>query len=117
MALNFPSSPTIGQIYTDSVSGFSYEWDGTVWKSFGIPSNGSLSVINLSASGVVTSTSYIVSGGTSSQFLKGDGSLDSSSYIVSTGTSSQFLKADGSVDSTDYASTGKSIVMSIIFGG
>ena len=34
MALNFPSSPTIGQVYTDSTSGFSYEWDGTVWKSY-----------------------------------------------------------------------------------
>ena len=34
MALNFPSSPTIGQVYTDSTSGFSYEWDGTVWRSF-----------------------------------------------------------------------------------
>jgi hypothetical protein len=34
MALNFPSSPTIGQVYTDTISGFSYEWDGTVWRSF-----------------------------------------------------------------------------------
>lgn len=34
MALNFPSSPTVGQIYTDVTSGFSYEWDGTVWKSY-----------------------------------------------------------------------------------
>lgn len=34
MALNFPSSPTIGQVYTDVTSGFSYEWDGTVWKSY-----------------------------------------------------------------------------------
>jgi hypothetical protein len=34
MSLNFPSSPSIGQIYTDSVSGFSYEWNGTVWISF-----------------------------------------------------------------------------------
>ena len=34
MALNFPSSPTIGQVYTDTTSGFSYEWDGTVWKSY-----------------------------------------------------------------------------------
>lgn len=33
MALNFPNSPTVGQIYTDSTSGFSYEWDGTVWIS------------------------------------------------------------------------------------
>ena len=34
MALNFPSSPTVGDVYTDTTSGFSYEWDGTVWKSF-----------------------------------------------------------------------------------
>ena len=34
MALNFPSSPTIGDVYTDTTSGFSYEWDGTVWISF-----------------------------------------------------------------------------------
>jgi hypothetical protein len=40
VALNFPNSPTVGQIYTDSTSGFSYEWDGTVWKSYS-PSNSS----------------------------------------------------------------------------
>lgn len=34
MALNFPSSPTIGQVHTDVTSGFSYEWDGTVWISY-----------------------------------------------------------------------------------
>jgi hypothetical protein len=39
VALNFPSSPTIGQIYTDSISGFSYEWNGTVWISFSAASS------------------------------------------------------------------------------
>ena len=34
MALNFPSNPTVGQVYSDTDSGFSYEWDGVVWKSF-----------------------------------------------------------------------------------
>ena len=34
MALNFPSNPGIGTVYTDTTSGFSYEWDGTVWKSY-----------------------------------------------------------------------------------
>ena len=34
MALNFPSNPTIGQVHSDTDSGFSYEWDGVVWKSF-----------------------------------------------------------------------------------
>jgi hypothetical protein len=37
VALNFPDSPTVGDIYTDNTSGFSYEWDGVVWKSY-IPS-------------------------------------------------------------------------------
>lgn len=34
MALNFPDSPTLNQVYTDSNSGFSYQWDGVVWKSY-----------------------------------------------------------------------------------
>ena len=37
MALNFPNSPTDGQIYTDSASGNRWTWDNanTVWKSTG----------------------------------------------------------------------------------
>ena len=31
--LNFPDDPSSGDKYTDSNSGFTYEWDGTVWKS------------------------------------------------------------------------------------
>ena len=31
--LNFPDAPDTGDIYTDSNSGFSYEWNGTVWIS------------------------------------------------------------------------------------
>jgi hypothetical protein len=34
MALNFPDSPTLNQVYTDSTSGFSYQWDGVVWQSY-----------------------------------------------------------------------------------
>ena len=34
MALNFPDNPSVNQIYTDSTSGFSYVWDGTVWISY-----------------------------------------------------------------------------------
>ena len=34
MALNFPNSPTLNQVYTDSTSGFSYQWNGTVWISY-----------------------------------------------------------------------------------
>ena len=33
MTLNFPDAPSTGDTYTDSTSGFSYEWNGTVWIS------------------------------------------------------------------------------------
>ena len=31
--LNFPDAPETGDTYTDSNSGFTYEWNGTVWIS------------------------------------------------------------------------------------
>ena len=33
MSLNFPSSPSVGQIYYDETSQYFYEWSGDVWKS------------------------------------------------------------------------------------
>jgi hypothetical protein len=34
MALNFPDSPELDEIYTDNISGFSYQWNGTLWKNY-----------------------------------------------------------------------------------
>ena len=31
--LNFPDAPSTGDTYTDGNSGFTYEWNGTVWIS------------------------------------------------------------------------------------
>ena len=38
MAVNFPSSPFIGQIYT--YGEYSWEWNGTYWESYTFPSSG-----------------------------------------------------------------------------
>ena len=46
MALNFPSSPTVGQVYYDTTSGFYYEWDGTVWKSYSPSSTSQIKVLD-----------------------------------------------------------------------
>ena len=46
MALNFPDSPTLNQIYTDSVSGFSYQWNGTVWISYTPSDTGNIRVLD-----------------------------------------------------------------------
>ena len=34
MAINFPDSPSLNDLYTDETSGFTYQWDGEVWKSY-----------------------------------------------------------------------------------
>ena len=33
MTLNFPDTPSVNDEYTDSTSGFTYKWNGTVWIS------------------------------------------------------------------------------------
>ena len=46
MALNFPNSPTLNQVYTDSTSGFSYQWNGTVWISFSAASSSQIKTLD-----------------------------------------------------------------------
>lgn len=46
MALNFPDSPTLNQVYTDATSGFSYQWDGVVWQSYTAPASKNISILD-----------------------------------------------------------------------
>ena len=46
MALNFPNSPSLNQIYTDNTSGFSYQWNGTVWISFSPSSSSQIKTLD-----------------------------------------------------------------------
>lgn len=46
MAINFPDSPGIGSVFTDSTSGFSYEWNGTLWKSFTASSVSNIQILD-----------------------------------------------------------------------
>jgi len=38
MAIDFPASPTLDDIYTDPTSGNSWQWDGTKWVSYAVDS-------------------------------------------------------------------------------
>ena len=46
MALNFPDSPTLNQVYTDTTSGFSYQWDGVVWQSYSPSASKNISIVD-----------------------------------------------------------------------
>jgi hypothetical protein len=46
MALNFPNSPTLNQVYTDSTSGFSYQWNGYVWISYSTASSSQIKILD-----------------------------------------------------------------------
>jgi uncharacterized protein YodC (DUF2158 family) len=46
VALNFPNNPGIGSVFTDTTAGFSYEWDGTVWKSYSASSSSQIKIID-----------------------------------------------------------------------
>lgn len=63
----------------------------------------------LQVSGNVLASSFIKSGGTSSQFLKADGSVDSSSYLTTTGKAADSNLLDG-IDSSEFARVKKGTV-------
>ena len=69
----------------------------------GIVNAVSIGVTNVHATGIVTATTLVKSGGSSSQFLKADGSVDSSAYLTSftetdpvVGAINGIVKANGS---------------------
>ena len=69
----------------------------------GIVNAVSIGVTNVHATGIVTATTLVKSGGLSSQFLKADGSIDSSAYLTSytetdpvVGAITGIVKANGS---------------------
>lgn len=66
MALNFPDNPSLNQIYNDAASGFSYQWNGTVWISYTASSVGQLKIIDdISGSFNGSANSFsLTSGGT-----------------------------------------------------
>ena len=89
--------PNMGSTTTDYAIGID---NSTIWQSLPAFANsfyfkwygGTTNIAtldgigDLSLSGTATSTKFITSGGTSSQFVKGDGSLDGAAYAPLTGT-------------------------------
>ena len=106
MALNFPYNPSVGQIYTDTTSGFSYEWSGAVWKSY---TNASASTIqtldDISSSFDGSETVFALKVGS------GDVSVAAPDQLIIS-TNDQ-LRAPGTDYTLSYDNAG---VTSIVFG-
>ena len=76
---NFDDFTSVRHINSSGVGTFTTLDIGTG----GIDVDGHTELDDLNVSGVVTATSFVKSGGTSSQFLKADGSVDSNTYLTS----------------------------------
>jgi hypothetical protein len=101
VALNFPSSPTIGDVYTDTTSGFSYEWDGTVWKSYTPASVGNISTLD-DISGSFNGVDFIFALTSNSNAIT---PINSQSLIINLGGVIQD-------PSDDYSVSGSNIIFS-----
>jgi len=101
MALNFPNSPTLNQVYTDSTSGFSYKWNGTVWISFSAASSSQIKTLDDISASFNNSTQTFA--------------LTSGALSISPPTSQSLIINLGGViqDATDdYSVSGSNIVFS-----
>jgi hypothetical protein len=106
VALNFPSSPTVGQIFTDSTSGNSYKWTGTYWKSY-ITANPAtdFDVVNLNVSGVTSTRNLRVTGITTLSNTV-VGIITAFEVDVSGVTTSQHLQVTGVTTAVNINATG-----------
>ena len=108
---NRPSAGFIGRIFVSTDTFAFYRDNGTTWDLIGGPGTGTITGsgsfgsialwngtdtitydVGLTWDGTansLTASKFIVTGGTSSQFLKGDGSLDSNTYNTGSGAASQ----------------------------
>ena len=102
----FPSSPTVGQIYSEN--GFSWQWDGVAWSAYGSLQNAlqryNLTLnTNLAESNITTNSSTTIDTFSKSaystaeytiQMQQGTGYRSSKLFVVNDGTN---------VSSTEYA--------------
>ena len=64
MALNFPDNPSVGQIFSDTTSGYYYRWDGYVWQSFSPGSSANIQTLDdISSSFNGITTSFLITSG------------------------------------------------------
>ena len=56
MAINFPGSPSVNQIFSDPTSGFTYQWNGTVWVNYNYTAPAKIQELDDITTGTMTAT-------------------------------------------------------------
>lgn len=100
MATTFPTSPTVGQVFVSGTK--SFEWDGTAWRA--------------KTSGVQTTGASLIPTGNEQQDLGSPSNRYKDLYLSG---NSIYLGDTILTEQTigNSVTTGKSIAMSIVFGG
>jgi hypothetical protein len=117
VALNFPSSPTVGQVFTDSTSGNTYRWTGTYWKSYSTVNPATdFDVVNLNVSGV-TSTRNLRVTGITTLGIATVGIITAFEVDVSGVTTTQHLQVTGVTTAVNISASGISTIGTLNVSG
>ena len=99
---NRPAAGFIGRIFVSTDTFAFFRDNGTGWDLIGGPGTGTITGSGATGQIALWDGTSTITGDTGLTYNGTDNSLTASKFIVTGGTSSQFLKADGSVDSSSY---------------
>jgi len=111
---NRPAAGFVGRIFVSTDTFAFYRDNGTGWDLIGGPGTGTITGSGLNGQIALWTGASTIGGISGLTYGLADSSLTASKFIVTGGTSSQFLKANGSLDSNTY-NTGSGAVGQVTF--
>jgi hypothetical protein len=102
---NRPAAGFLGRIFVSTDTYAFYRDNGTGWDLIGGPGTGTITGTGASGQIALWNGASTITGDTGLTYDGTANSLTADKFIVSGGTSSQFLKGDGSLDSSTYLTT------------
>ena len=102
---NRPAAGFVGRIFVSTDTFAFYRDNGTGWDLIGGPGTGTITGSGAAGRVAIWDGASSISSDSGFTFTTVDNAITAGKYIVSGGTSSQFLKGDGSLDSSAYVTT------------
>jgi hypothetical protein len=111
---NRPAAGFVGRIFVSTDTFAFFRDNGTGWDLIGGPGTGTITGSGATGQIALWDGASTITGDTGLTYNGTDNSLTASKFIVTGGTSSQFLKGDGSLDSNTY-NTGSGVAGQVAF--